>query len=480
MRPMRRLIAKNLMLYAFFALSGCHLLPETKLPVIDEPSALRSGIQITPDGSDFSTYAWWEKLNDQQLNKLIAEALNNNHDIQIAMANVEHAEAQLRSARYAWLPTLDAQGGGIGAGGIDSTFTNKGNSNFAGGLGRLSVAYGGFVPSYTLNIFAVLNQTRVAEASLEIQRGIFNAVRLTIIGQVAGSYFNLLIARRELLLQEQKLAYLAQLKQAHQARFRAGASNASPLFESEKLLKQAQASLASVRDDIARTENAIQILTGKLPGGIDTKQNPLNLNTNGLIPGELPSGVLHQRPDLLIAENGLRVANAQIGIANAAFFPNISLTGILGGASVMLSNLFTAQGGFWAATAAVSMPVLNARKVAEVSAAEAKQKAAYANYLQTVKAVFSDVDNQLTGLQFANTRYTEYRLAKESAVKAKGIAQARFNVGATDIRNLLEAELSLTEAERSLNNSKSQQLSQLVTTLQSLAVGYAAPMANSR
>ena len=123
-------------------LSGCALVPESPMPVLAEPEKLRSGTPIVQEGESVSNYAWWTRFKDPQLNDLIDQALTNNHDMQIAVANVEQAEAQLRAAQYAWLPTLDAQGGAMGSGGIDTSYSNRGSASFSNGLGRLSVVYG--------------------------------------------------------------------------------------------------------------------------------------------------------------------------------------------------------------------------------------------------------------------------------------------------------------------------------------------------
>ena len=470
---MARQIAKYLVFVSGVLLSGCALQQEAIIPKLEEPTAFRGGTVIVREGEDFSTYAWWERLNDPQLNELINLALANNHDLQIAVANVEQAEAQLRATRYAWIPTLDAQAGGVGSGGIDTSYANKGSANFSNGLGRVSAAYGAFVPSYSLNIFALINQTRVAEASLEIQKAARNAAQLSVVGQVAGSYFNLIVARRALVLQEEEIKLLVRLKNVNEARFNAGGSDAENLHETAGRLQTARSAQASVRDDIQRTENALQLLTGKMPGTIVTSKIPADITIGDLIPSKLPSSVLHQRPDLLMAENNLMASDAQVSVANAAFFPTISLTGLLGGASAMLSNLFSVQGGFWGATGSVAAPVLNARKLAEVSAAEAKQKAAYANYLQAVKYAFGDVDSQLTSLQIVKQKQTDLIAAHDAAKRLAVIRFAKFKAGAADIRLALEAEIAAVESEGSVNEGSSRQLSQLVTVFQSLAAGYA-------
>ena len=142
-------------------------------------------------------------------------------------------------------------------------------------------------------------------------------------------------------------------------------------------------------------------------------------------------------------------------------------------ASAMLTNLFSVQGGFWGATGTVAAPVLNARKFAEVSVAEAKQKAAYANYLQAVKSAFSDVDSQLTSMQIANQKQADLLAANKAAQRLTAINVAQYKAGVRDIRFALEAEAEAIESERLVNGGSARQLSQLVTVFQSLASGYA-------
>jgi outer membrane protein TolC len=174
-----------------------------------------------------------------------------------------------------------------------------------------------------------------------------------------------------------------------------------------------------------------------------------------------------------MAGHDLKRAEAQVGLANSAFFPEISLTGLAGGASAVLTNLLSANTGLWAISAGVSMPLFNPRQRAEISAAEQGYQSARSNYLQTVKAALAEVDNRLTSLQQDDARLVHRQRSLDAARRAHRIAQVRYQTGAADRRDPLQAELDLNDAEIALNAAKLQQLSDLVALYQSLAGGYA-------
>lgn len=463
-------------------LGACALLPDTPPPDPDLPRTLRGGTSLVAAGRDSGELAWWKRFDDPVLDGLIDRALAANNQIRTAIANVQQAEAQLRAARLAWLPTLTATGGGVAAGGFGTTMTPRGAAvpgavtalaDPLSDLGTLTAGYGGFVPSYSLNIFANLNQTRLAEAALEVRRAAHSAVRLSVIGQVASGYFNLLAARRQLALQSQLIEHLESLRGLETTRFRSGSNTALPQEQLATRLGDTRASLPSIRDSIARTENALRLLAGQNPGPVDTQAQPLDFETNGHVPPNLPSAVLLHRPDIQMAAHRLKQAEAQVGLANSAFFPEISLTGLAGGASAALSNLLSANTGLWAATAAASLPLLNARKLAEVDAAASGYRSAWYDYLQTVKAALAEVDDRLTSLQQSDARLAYQQAALATAHRADRIVQARHQAGAVDRRAPLQAQLDVDNAEIALNAAKLQQLSDLVALYQSLAGGYA-------
>ena len=465
-------------LAAALLLAGCTLRPDAPLPDPDLPRTLRGGTALIAAGRDFGERAWWRRFDDPVLDALIDEALAANHQIHTAIATVQQAEAQLRAARLAWLPTLATTGGGVAAGGLGTSLSSRaggtpGGTAVLAAPGTLTAAYGGFMPAYAVNIFSNINQIRLAEATLEVHRAAHHAVRLTVIGGVAGGYFDLLAARRQWSLQSRLIAHLEALHALESTRFRDGGNSALPAEQLASRLAAARAALPGIEDGIARTENALRLLAGQNPGAVETKASPLDFPTAGQVPPNLPASVLLHRPDILMAGHELKQAEAQVGLAHSAFFPEISLTGLGGGASAMLTNLLSASTGLWAASAAVSVPLINPRKLADVSAADKGYQSARSNYLQTVKAALAEVDDRLTGLGQADARLIQRQGALDAARRADRIVQARHQAGAVDRRALLQAQLDLDDADIALNTAKQQQLADLVALYQSLAGGYA-------
>lgn len=455
-------------------LTGCALLPETIVPDANQPRASRNGILYVNEERDFAEFSWWEQFNDPVLNDLVKNSLHSNNEIKIALSNVQQAQAQLQAAKFAWLPTLAIQGGGVGAGAFDSSLTPRNLGTVSGTRNNIfSAAYGGFVPSYYANIFSIINQNRIAEASLEIKRATYNTVRLTVIGQVTGGYFTLISTRRQEDIQRNLIDNLKDLQNTELKRFNVGASSYDAIVNVQQRLDKAQAELTTLENSIARTENALMLLCGENPGSIKTTQNPLNLSTYGIIPENLPSKVLLNRPDVIMAENNLRMTYGHIGLANSAFFPDISITGIGGLASVLLSSIASGKTGFWLASGAVSMPILNASKMSGITAADAAKNAAEFNYIQTVKSAFADVDDQFTAMTQSTQNFSHLTHALDAAIKNEKLANSRFKSGTVSSKPVLEAAIQRNSAEFSKVAAKQQQLTSLVLLFQSLAGGFA-------
>lgn len=171
------------------------------------PASTRSGVQITSKKDDLGQRAWWKKINDPVLNHLIIQALTHNNQINVAKANIIQAQAQLKAAHNAWLPTLGAAANGFAAQGWRSNFKPQGalaQSRVLADEGNVRThgQYNGFVPEYSLNILANQSNSALAKASLGIQEGAYQATRLNIISQVCGSYFSLLGQKQQLIDQQ--------------------------------------------------------------------------------------------------------------------------------------------------------------------------------------------------------------------------------------------------------------------------------------
>lgn len=457
-------------------LTGCskHFIIHEKM---NYPKATRSGIKYINDTTDLSRIAWWKKLNDPHLDKLIQCALRCNVKIKSSYATIEQAQSQLRSAQYAWIPTLDATASGFtgrtwnshvipqGALANNPFFSNLSNARFGG-------YYTGFVPGYTFNILNIINNIKAAKASLVIEQAQTQSIKLGVISQMSGAYFMLLSQRAQLRVEKALCNDLRKLRQLEQVRFKKGASDLETIISIDQQLAQEESKIPQIENIVSQSENTIHLLLNQSPGPVITHQNLLALNLNHLIPKYLPSSVLKNRPDIMIALNNVKIAHAQIGIAYSAFFPTISLTGLVGEASIDLANLLKLSTHVWVAQAIGSMKIFNASAYQNIKSAKSGFKAIYYNYLETLQSTFADVDNALTNEEKIKLTYLQTQKAYLATKKAYLITLAQYNAGGKDYRNVVNAKINLNRSELSLVQEKAQLLDSIVQVYNAVAGGY--------
>src|SRR3990167_821345 len=422
-------------------LASCATLPPHPLSKLTIPKTTRNGIKIVNNRPDLSQIRWWKKMHDPILNQLIRQALANNNQIQTARANIIQAQAKLKEARFAWLPTLAASSSGFVGGGWNTEFTPKGalaKSAALSTLGNINFRgyFAGFVPSYSLNVLANIQKDKFAKASLEMQNTAYQSARLSVISQVSGAYFMLLGQQEQLNEQSQFIHDLKKIRQLEWVRFKQGASDLSTVTTLDQQIANNQANLNSIENSIAQVENSIQVLLNRNPAPLVKQGNMTKLSIRGLIPANIPSTVLKNHPDIMTAEQNLRMSESNLGIAYANFFPTISLTGLLGGSSVELAHLLSLSTGLWVAQAAASIPILNGVTYEQIKEAKAGYYAAYYTYVQTLRTAFSNVDNSLTNQQKMNMAYQDKSRALEAAQTNYALAIARYKAGAKDYRDV--------------------------------------------
>lgn len=469
------IIKKILIAFLILSILSCTKLPH---PKIAAPTVTRNGTKIIRSHDDLSQQKWWKKMHDPALNALIKKALATNNQIQTAQANIMQAQAQLKEARFAWLPTLSASGNGFIGGGWSTEFTPKGilaNSLGAAPVGNIHFRgyYGGFVPNYSLNILQNHYKNQFANAQLDLQIAAYQSVRLSVISQVTGAYF-MLLGQKELLKEHYQILHdLKKLRQLEWVRYKAGTSDLTTLNTLDQEINNQQATLPSIKNSILQIENALQILINHNPGPFVTKGTLYSLRKKGLIPAYLPSSVLKNRPDMMIAEQQLKLSALNVGIATAHFFPDISLTGLLGGTSVELAHLLSLNTGLWIANAALSAPILNGVTYEQIKEAKSGYLAAYFTYIETVRSIFSDVDNSLTNQQQLNAIFQKKLRALEISRHTYQLNLARYNAGTNDYRSVVNALLTVDNAKLEVTLAEMQWLDSLVGLYQSLGGGYA-------
>ncbi|MFT6835505.1 MAG: multidrug efflux system outer membrane protein, partial [Francisellaceae bacterium] len=298
---------------------------------------------------DLTKFAWWKQLNDPTLNGLVNDALIDNNQIQIAMANVIAAQTDLDKAKYAWIPSFGLSGNGVVGQAFATDFSNKSGSQALDGISRNnSQQYQAYIArlsvDYNLNIMQLYHGEKVASLNLSIQQQIKKAANLSIINQVTVAYFSLLTAKQQVKIQRQIALTQNQLVMASKKSFFLGALSEIEVSQSEQDLYDAQSQLETIRYDIGKYENVLRLLTNQNPGEVETSLSILTLKPQP-IPAGLSSTILQNRPDVVMSEFQLQQANANIGLARSQFFPTIDLTSFLGGASLALNSLFTVNTG---------------------------------------------------------------------------------------------------------------------------------------
>ncbi len=460
-------------------LSGCGLWgPNYAQPNTANPEAWSSNDKLSTIGintsADLPDTAWWRSFNDPMLNQLIEDSLKYNNNIQQAIGSVIQAQGQLEQIEFSWIPSLwvtpaygasadwaAPEGSGTGSTATVST-TGGGNANYQFSL----------VPNYTINIIQQLRSQEAAKAQLMNAEYTKDAMRLTIIGQVAGGYFTLGEQNYQLDLQKQLVRDTGKLYELAQGQYKNGYISLLSLQSYLQNYQAAKAQIPVIQNNIVASENALQVLVNRNPGPIKMGSDFVKMPMNGIIPANLPSDVLKQRPDIKAAEQGLITANANIGVATSMFFPSINLTGGVGTANDSLVNLFNASNNWWSVQAKANMPVIDASQFGAIKGAKGAYYTAFYNYMQTVKTAFQQVDNGLSGHQKITDSYNEQILVYNSTITAYDLSADNFKQGLYSELQELNYKVSMENAAISLASLKLQQLQSIVSLYQALAGGY--------
>lgn len=445
-----------------FSLSACSFAPEYHRPTPELPAVWT---EASKPKQHLETQ-WWRRFEDNTLNALVDEALKNNLDLEQALARVEQASAQLGTARSALAPTPAISGS------ASRNVTAGGSSNEFGGNAS--------IVSWELDLWGkARNQAQSANANLLATEAGRDAVLLSVAGNTVKGYFWL----RAYALQEQNAERVLRTREeAHEIylnRYQQGQINELDLLRDEAEVESARNTLYTIRVAKDAAESSLAVLLGRSPADIMRKNAisagnlTLALPVTPVLPDGLPSDLLERRPDIRQAEEQLKSANFSIGTARAAYFPSLSLTGLLGVVSPQLSNLFSANGDYAQGESAVRLPLDIWRTRNSVRGAEAQKRTAEAVYVQTIQKAFQDMRDALT-------RQSEYALSVNSLARQVEVlstavthARNRYNNGYSSYLELLDAERSLFGAQLDLISTRASQLAAIADVCLALGGGWA-------
>ncbi len=470
------------------SIAGCKVGPNYKRPVIDTPASYRGA--LAPDIATTATTAtplgaqkWNAVFTDPVLQQLIAEALKNNYDVKIAADRVLEEQAQLGIAKAGQYPTLSV-GATYDALGLPSSLLNSFNNNSSSSKSSNSNTQtnffsGGLTASVAWNLDFwgyYRRQTEAARASLRATEWARQTTYSTLIENVATAYYQLRTLDAELAITRNTLDARKQSLDLTHKLEQGGASSMADVRQAEELYYAAQAQIPAIESQIEQQENNLRLLLGRDPGPIVRSEadpsiadapHPAN------VPVGLPSDLLERRPDVRRAEELLIQANANIGVARAEYFPQLSLSGSGGVASSQLEGLVNPANAYYYAVGSLSQPIFDAGKIRNnYRLAQARHKELLDTYQQTIAGALRDVSNAL--IAYNKTR--EYREQQEKQTEASAdavrLARMRYSGGSTSYLEVLTNDTNLYNSQLALESAQQQEAQSLVQLYNALGGGW--------
>jgi outer membrane protein, multidrug efflux system len=454
-------------LLSSIAVVGCVKGPNYSRPLVAMPEAFRAPPVVGQPGDtpSLGDTKWWEVFQDDELQSLIRAALERNYDARIAAARVLEAQAQAGIVHADLLPSVSAGAALLGQRFPAALFGSTRNV----GAGELSAS-----AFWELDFWGRLRRaTEAARAQLLATEWGRRAVITTLISRLADAYFTLRTFDLQLEITTRTLDSRQESLRLTEVRERGGATSLLDVRQAEQLVYGAKAEIVNLERAIDEQENLVRVLVGDWPSGVSRGRSLTDQPRPGEVPAGLPSALLERRPDILQAEQQLVAANAQIGVAKAAYFPQITLTGSGGVESAALSSLFAGPSVIWSAALGAVQPVFTGGRLrSQVELAEARHQEALLTYERTIQYAFREVSDALVGYRKARELRAEEELLVSSARDARRLADVRYEGGATSYLEVLDADSRLFIAELALAQAQLSELAGLVDIYRALGGGW--------
>ena len=451
--------------------AGCSLAPEFTRPALPVADAYPTDAPMPPvakpDAPTAAEVAWRDYFADQQLQAMIAQALEENRDLRVAVLRVQEARAAFQIRRADQFPTLNANAGELRLG-VPADVSQTGSAR------TLPAYYVGLsVVGWELDFWGRVSNLKDAAleqylASDDARR----AVTVSLVAQVADGYFTLRELDERIRITRDTIRTREESLRLFKRRFEVGTTTRLDVAQVETLLTQAQSLGAQLEQARAAQAHALTLLVGTQPAGLEDRANLNDTEPMHELRVGLPSELLQERPDIIAAEHLLRGANANIGAARAAFFPSITLTGFFGTASAELDSLFNSGTKAWLFAPQLVLPIFDAgRRQANLDLAEVRRDVAVAGYERTIQTAFREVADALSAQRWLGEQVAIQRRALAAQQERARLAQMRYDRGSATFLEVLDAQRDLLTAEQQLVQLRRALLSSRVALYAALGGG---------
>jgi outer membrane protein, multidrug efflux system len=447
-------------------LAGCTVGPNYVRPTVEAPAQWRIDYG---QAAELANTRWWLQFDDPALNRLIEAALQGNPDLRIATARVEQFIGQLATTRAQFYPQI-----GYGVDASNSRTSRVGVPPLAPGADPYTTLYKGALSAqWQIDLFGrVRRQSEAAQAQLYASEQGRRAVVLSLTTSVAASYIALRGLDRQLEIARATADNFAGTQRIFELRFKGGVASQVQVEQVNSQYQQALAAIPALELQIAAQENLIATLLGRNPGPVPRGRG-IEAVLAPSVPGGLPSTLLERRPDILQAEQELIAANADIGVAQSLYFPDLTITGLLGSTSAALSDFLGSGSAAWALTAGLAGPIFSFGAIeGQVQSAEARQRAALANYQRVVLNAFRETDDALMGTLKRREEAAAQMRRVVSLREYARLSTLKFNNGYADYLEVLYAQNELFAAELAAVRTQVESTTQVVNVYGAVGGGW--------
>jgi NodT family efflux transporter outer membrane factor (OMF) lipoprotein len=462
----RRATRRAASLALLLALTACAVGPSYQRPAFNAPLAYKEaeGWVVAMPADALDRGPWWTLFGDPELDALAAQVEVSNQNVAAAAAAYAQARALLAAQRASLFPVVSL-GGGASRSGTGSS--DSARNNFQASIGA----------SWEPDVWGRLRTASDgAEASAQASAADLASARLSAQGELAVAYFGLRQTDAQRALLAETLTGYERSLQIARNRYNAGVVGRTDVLQAETQLSNAQADALGLGRSRAQYEHAIAVLVGKTPAEFQITPRAALPSRVPDVPLALPSTLLQRRPDIAAAERRVAAANAQVGIAQTAYYPSLGLNGSVGVGASAVSALSNASSLLWSLGVSAAQTLFDAGATRErVNAASAANDAAVARYRQTVLVAFQDVEDQLAAARVLKAQEALRRQAAESAEQVQAQVQRRYEAGQVSYSEVVAAQATALNARRALVQLVADRQTTAVALIQSLGGGWRAP-----